>query len=420
MKILQVKNLLIIICFFFILFSATNSYSQINFSGDSVDKCGYSEELALEALRMQGDHWGYGYDSLLVDLESWRQSPYVTIDSLGASVQGRAIWQLMISDEYSSSQPKRTVMIHARTHPGEVQGWWVTDELIQLLISEDAFSRFMRDNCTFYIIPMYNPDGVELEYPRENANRIDIESNWDKNPVQPEVDVLRNRFLDLMSSEAPIEIALNMHSAYACKRYFVYHDAVGTSVDFTSLEQNFINWVRMNFLEGIEPWHYFISWTSGTPLRYPESWFWTNHGESVMALTYEDMNCSSAGEYDKTAFSLLRGIATYLGLDITAVEEAVSEEIQGFTLFQNYPNPVAASRSSLASTKIQYNLKTAQNVRLVIYDILGRQVQVLDEGHRMPNFYQVDFDISALANGIYFYQLQTPGGVLTKHLLVTK
>ncbi|MCH9007379.1 hypothetical protein IIA29_05115 [candidate division KSB1 bacterium] len=71
---------------------------------------------------------------------------------------------------------------------------------------------------------------MELEYPRQNANRIDIESNWDKNPVEPEVAVLGNRFTDLMNSDAPIECGLNMHSAVACKRYFVYHAAAGTRV----------------------------------------------------------------------------------------------------------------------------------------------------------------------------------------------
>ncbi|MCI0694542.1 hypothetical protein L0337_21345 [candidate division KSB1 bacterium] len=41
-----------------------------------------------------GPGWGYNYDSLLVDLKTWRQSPYVVIDSVGASVQNRALWRL--------------------------------------------------------------------------------------------------------------------------------------------------------------------------------------------------------------------------------------------------------------------------------------------------------------------------------------
>ena len=44
---------------------------------------------------------------------------------------------------------------------------------------------------------MHNPDGVELGYPRENANGIDIESGWDDTVLQPEVSALQNRFIDL-------------------------------------------------------------------------------------------------------------------------------------------------------------------------------------------------------------------------------
>ena len=36
--------------------------------------------------------WGYGYDSLLADLQRWRTSPFATLDSIGATVLNRAIW----------------------------------------------------------------------------------------------------------------------------------------------------------------------------------------------------------------------------------------------------------------------------------------------------------------------------------------
>ena len=64
----------------------------------------------------------------------WGQSPYVTIDSIGASVQNRAIWELTISDDPSSTTHSR-VYIHARTHPGEEEAFWVVDEIINFLIT---------------------------------------------------------------------------------------------------------------------------------------------------------------------------------------------------------------------------------------------------------------------------------------------
>jgi len=384
------------------------------------DKCGYDEAQAMHLLSVLGDHWGYGYDSLLVDLQRWQQSPYVTVDSLGASVQNRALWQLTITADYPPTELRRTVFIHARTHPSEVQAFWVTNAVINLLLSEDEFAQLLRDRCIFYIIPMYNPDGVELEYPRENAHGVDIESNWYAHPVEPEVAVLRSRFTELMATEAPIEVALNLHSAFACKRYFVYHDAVGTSPTYTVQEKGFIGGVRSYFMEGMEPWSYFVSWTSGTPLRYPESWFWTNFHEDVMALTYEDMNCDAAGEYDRTAYALLHGVADYLGVVVTSVVEAAEAVPDNFDLQQNYPNPVRLSEASSLSTIIQYSLQEVEPVRLVLYDILGRQVKVLDAGVRSAATHRVFFNASNLPAGSYFYRLQTTAGVRTRQLIIMK
>ena len=387
-----------------------------------VDKCGVFDPLqAQQMLATLGDHWGYGYDSLLADLGRWVQSPYVSIDSLGASVQNRALWQLTITSDQPPLTPRRTVFLHARTHPNEVQAWWVTDELINLLLSEDPFAQFIRSQCVVYIIPMYNPDGVELEYPRQNANGIDIESNWNANPVQPEVAVLRSRFTELMTSAAPIEVALNMHSAYACTRYFVYHDAAGTSPLFTTLEQDFIGGVRSYYPGGIQPWNYFVSWTGGTPTQYPESWFWLNFAEAVMALTYEDMNCTSAGNYDLTAYALLHGVADYLGLVQTAiVRDNRGAAPAGPTLAQSYPNPVQLSAGSATATVIQYELNTPQRVRLAVYDILGRRIAVLDQGFRAAQTHRVFFDASRLATGMYFYRLETAAGVQVRQLSVVR
>ena len=425
LKILQQISVQKIYLIIFCLMISYDVFAQIQSrelpGSGMVDKCGYDEELAQQMKAILGDGWGYGYDSLLVDLVRWEQSPYVTIDSIGASVQNRALWQLTItSDLPTTSNTKKTIFVHARTHPGEVQAFWVTNELINLLISEDPFSQFVRENCTFYIIPMYNPDGVELGYPRENANGVDLESNWNTFPSEPEVQTLRNRFSELMSSPAPIETALNMHSAIACTRYFVYHDAVGTSYQYTILEKDFINGVRFYFPNGphgIEPWNYFVSWTSGTPLYYPESWFWLNFAESVMALTYEDMNCPEAGAYDTTAFALLHGVTDYLGVVTTIAFEPPLRQNQQLALDQNYPNPVQLSQQD-AHTIIQYKLQGPQNIRLSLYDVLGRRIATLDQGFRNSGTQRVYFDASKLSSGIYLYRLETPIGSQTKKLFI--
>lgn len=384
------------------------------------DKCGFDETLAKAQHLILGDKWGYSYDSLLVDLQTWGLQPSVSIQSIGKSVQNRDLWELTITSPDPPSSARRTVYVHARTHPNEVQSHWVTQAMIEFLLSDDPTAQLMRSHLVFHIVPMYNPDGVELEFPRENANSIDIESNWSTVPSQPEVNALRNRFMELMWSSAPIEVALNMHSAYGCKRYFVYHDSVGSSIAYAVLQRSFIGGVRSFFPTGIEPWNYFVSWKTGTPTVYPESWFWMNYRESVMALTYEDMNCTSAGQYDSTAIALLRGVAAYLGISPTLVAERASYRGLRIRLGQAYPNPVSLGNAGPSGAAVEFELPAPQTVRLALYDVLGRQITLIAEGERPAGVSRALIRLDQLSSGSYFYRLETASGTVVRSLLVTR
>ena len=389
-------------------------YSQI----ELVDKCGYIYGDQPNHFLARTANWGYGYDSLLVDLERWGESPFVTVDSLGASVQNRALWELTIADDPESSSNHR-IYIHARTHPGEEESFWVTNEIINFLISDTPLAAFIRTNCIFHIIPMYNPDGVELGYARENANGVDIESGWDDVPLELEVAVLKNRFIELTSLvDNPIEVALNMHSSYSCKRYFVYHDAVGTSENYTTLEQQFINAVQSYFVDGFEDWDYFVSWTSGTPDQYPESWWWMNHSENVMALTYEDMNCEAAGNYDSTAYALVLGVCEYIGLDLSQIQNEASMP-GSYSLLQNYPNPFNST------TTLRYDLAGHSNVNIIIYDMLGREVKTLINQTQDAGFKSIQWDGTndygkQVSAGVYLYRIQAGEYMQTKKMVFLK
>ena len=393
---------------------STIMYSQV----ESVDKCGYIYGDQPYHLLARTANWGYGYDSLLVDLVRWGASPFVTVDSLGASIQDRALWELTIADNPQSSSNHR-IYIHARTHPGEEESFWVTNEIINFLISDRPLAAFIRSNCIFHIIPMYNPDGVELGYARENANGVDIESGWDDVPLELEVAVLKNRFIELTSLvDNPIEVALNMHSSYSCKRYFVYHDAVGTSENYTTLEQQFINAVQSYFVDGFEDWDYFVSWTSGTPDQYPESWWWMNHSENVMALTYEDMNCEAAGNYDSTAYALVLGVCEYIGLDLSQIQNEASMP-DSYSLLQNYPNPFNST------TTLRYDLAGQSNVNIIIYDMLGREVKTLINQTQDAGFKSIQWDGTndygkQVSAGVYLYRIQTGEYMQTKKMVFLK
>lgn len=350
---------------FLILLVSSVSFGQNKIDPEAV-KCGIDPAKEAELYDLYGDNWGYSYDSLLNDIAMWEASDYIQVQSIGLSNLGKEMYELTITNFNETKELKRRIYIHARTHPGEIQSFWVTDEIISYLSGDSEIGVFLREHCIFHIIPMYNPDGVELEYPRENANGIDIESNW--NAAVPEIEVfnLRNRFLNLMLEENPVEIALNMHSAYACKRYYVYHHENGTSALYADLEEEFIESTRSHFLAGIEPYDYYVSWTNGTPSQYPESWWWANYQEQVIALTYEDMNCESAGFFRKTAYASLYGISDYLGLGFVGIPDISPDIPLNINAFPNpFHNEIKFEWSNFNSAKTAF-----------ITDLLGKQIRI--------------------------------------------
>ncbi len=71
-----------------------------------------------------------------------------------------------------------------------------------------------------------------------------------------------------------------------------------------------------------------------------------------------------------------------------------------FSLMQNYPNPFTPS------TKINYTLPRSAQVKLIIYDILGRQISKLVDEVQPAGYYTQQFNAGNLSSGIYIYQLQ--------------
>jgi hypothetical protein len=72
---------------------------------------------------------------------------------------------------------------------------------------------------------------------------------------------------------------------------------------------------------------------------------------------------------------------------------------KSFKLYQNYPNPFNPS------TIIKFEIAQRVNVKLIVYDILGREVQTLVDNTMEAGSYAVPFNKPGLSSGIYFYSL---------------
>jgi hypothetical protein len=100
-------------------------------------------------------------------------------------------------------------------------------------------------------------------------------------------------------------------------------------------------------------------------------------------------------------------------IDLGAYEYAVPtsvEDIAGLPvsveLYQNYPNPFNPS------TTIRYSLPDRMNVKLSIFDTLGREIGILVNAEQGAGDYEVRFDAADLASGVYVVRLET--GALTR------
>ena len=99
---------------------------------------------------------------------------------------------------------------------------------------------------------------------------------------------------------------------------------------------------------------------------------------------------------------------------ITGVTEGSGNVPGAFALAQNYPNPFNPA------TVISYQVPAASEVKLAVFDLLGRQVAVLVNERQFPGSYKVRFDAARLASGVYLYRLIAGDVAQTRKMLVVK
>ncbi|MDP3582860.1 MAG: T9SS type A sorting domain-containing protein, partial [Ignavibacteria bacterium] len=82
------------------------------------------------------------------------------------------------------------------------------------------------------------------------------------------------------------------------------------------------------------------------------------------------------------------------------------------SLSQNYPNPFNPE------TTISYNIQTASQVSLKVFDVLGREIATLVNQFQQPGSYVKTLRATSLPSGIYFYRLQAGSFTSTKKMIL--
>jgi endoglucanase len=154
-------------------------------------------------------------------------------------------------------------------------------------------------------------------------------------------------------------------------------------------------------------------WDGGQtlPLNVPGTGGWQNW-QTVDLGTYE----LDAGTHDFRVTSLTGGY-NLSQITFTLIAAGVGDQPGvplTFQLWQNYPNPFNPT------TVVSYQLPVASNVKIVAYDLLGREVAVLVNGKQPAGNHDVKFDGAGLSSGVYIYRLSAGNNVASRKMILVK
>jgi ligand-binding sensor domain-containing protein len=139
---------------------------------------------------------------------------------------------------------------------------------------------------------------------------------------------------------------------------------------------------------------------------------WSVWNTENSGLPYNNISCIVIDKYDnKWIGTKGGGLAVFKEGGVVSVEDVPGNDILQLNC---YPNPV------YGSANIQYYLPEYSHIIIKVFDIFANTIEVLKDEYKERGIYNIDFNTSALPAGIYFYQLQTQSGTITKKMVVVK
>ena len=163
----------------------------------------------------------YSWERHLDLLGRAAQSAHVQLERLGATLDGRDMTLLRITDADGGPalETRRKVWLIARQHPGETMAeWFVEGFLERLLDADDPVSRVLLQRCVFHVLPHMNPDGAVRGNLRTNAAGANLNREWQTPSMEksPEVFLVRQKML-----EVGVDLCLDAHGDEALPWNFV-------------------------------------------------------------------------------------------------------------------------------------------------------------------------------------------------------
>lgn len=170
-----------------------------------------------------------------------------------------------------------------------------------------------------------------------------------------------------------------------------------------------------------------LNWNPGTPTFLPNDGIYSLNGavptilagDSIQLLFHYDPAMTNHQYSTQVTFpngGPCSESSLVLSFNQQTGSEGVSQKTEqdGFSLGQNYPNPV------MNMTSFNFTIPTETSVKVSIFDMRGYELQKLITGRITGGMHSVTFDVSQLSNGTYIYLLESNGVRLTRYMIITK
>jgi predicted deacylase len=251
-------------------------------------------------------HLGVGPDTLWVAgqemmtstfFQEWTEGlakrPGITRRVAGTSGRGRPMPMV----EFGNPQATRHVTVIGRQHPPEATGTMALLGFVEELSGDSPLAREFRESFRVHVIPLVNPDGVDLGHWRHNTGGVDLNRDWIAFN-QPETRVVRETFQEILDQPGhELWFGVDFHST----QYDVFYTLERSlETDPPGVTEKWIEFLSTNLP------HYQVNDSpSGLDTPMSRNWFYETFG--APALIYEVGDETDRGLIREVAATAARG-----------------------------------------------------------------------------------------------------------------
>jgi photosystem II stability/assembly factor-like uncharacterized protein len=180
------------------------------------------------------------------------------------------------------------------------------------------------------------------------------------------------------------------------------------------------NWNLLNIPQvGYQDYLSFVNENTGWVCGLNNSVLYTSDGGSNWTIQQiPNVGWVTSIQFVNASTGYASAVAEYILKTTTGGFEGINpisgEVPEKFSLSQNYPNPFNPS------TTIKFEIPKSTFVKIIVYDVLGKEVKTLVNQYVVTGAYTVDIDVSDLSSGTYFYRMNAGEFIMTKKMVLIK